>query len=252
VAAVIDLNADVGEWDSGPPSAEVELMTVISSANVACGIHAGDDSAMATTVELAAANGVAVGAHPSLDDREHFGRRELAVSPADVFALVSTQVAALTRIAASRNVKLRHVKPHGALYNMSARDRGLADAIAAAVIASDPQLVLFGLAGSELLAAGARAGLRTASEVFADRAYLADGSLAPRSVGGAVLTDADEVADRAVAMVRDQRVTALDGTAVGLSADTICVHGDTPGAAALARRVRAALEAAGIRISAGR
>lgn len=227
-------------------------MTVISSANVACGVHAGNEASMAATVELAAAHGVAVGAHPSLDDREHFGRRELSVSAADVFTLISTQVAALVRIAAGRNVQLRHVKPHGALYNMAARDRQLADAVASAVIAANPTLVLFGLAGSELLAAGARAGLRTASEVFADRAYRADGSLAPRSLDGAVLTDAEVVADRAVAMVRDQRVTALDGAIVRLSAETICVHGDTPGAAALARRVRGALEAAGIQVSARR
>lgn len=250
--AVVDLNADVGEWDARPSSAELELMTIISSANVACGVHAGNDLAMAATVELAAKNGVAVGAHPSLDDREHFGRRELSVSGADVFALVTTQVAALARIASGRNVQLRHVKPHGALYNMAARDRQFADAVAAAVSAANPKLVLFGLAGSELLAAGARAGLRTASEVFADRAYLPDASLAPRSVPGAVLTDAGMVADRAVAMVRDQRVTALDGTIVRLSADTICVHGDTPGAADLARRVRAALETAGIQVSARR
>ena len=252
MAVVIDLNADVGEWDSGPPSAELELMTVISSANVACGVHAGSYAAMVVTIELAAANGVAVGAHPSLDDREHFGRRELSVSPADVFTLVTTQVAALARIASDRNVTLRHVKPHGALYNMAARNRQLADAVAAAVVASDPGLVLFGLAGSELLAAGTRAGLRIASEVFADRAYLADGSLAPRSAHGAVLTDEDVVANRAVVMARDRRVTALDGAIVELSADTMCVHGDTPGATALARRVRAALEAAGIQVSARR
>jgi len=250
--AVIDLNADVGEWDSGPTAAEVELIGVISSANIACGVHAGNEASMAAMVELAAMRRVSVGAHPSFDDREHFGRRELDVSAADVFTLVAAQIRTLIRIAAARNVPVRHVKPHGALYNMAARDRRLADAVAAAVAACDPEIVLFGLAGSQLIAAGAGAGLRTASEAFADRGYLSDGSLAPRSVAGAVLEDPVAVSARAVAMVRDQRVTALDGTLVPVSVETMCVHGDTPGAAVLARRVRSALEAAGVRISARR
>jgi UPF0271 protein len=249
---VVDLNADVGEWDEGPSPAEVALMGVISSASVACGVHAGHEVAMAATVELASRHSVAVGAHPSLDDREHFGRRELAASPAEVFTLVATQVAVLARIAAGHDVRLRHVKPHGALYNMAARDRRIADAVAAAVVAFDPELVLFGLAGSELIAAGTRAGLRTASDVFADRGYRADGSLVPRSVAGALIDDADIVAGRAVAMVCDHHVVALDGTRVRVSAETICVHGDTQGAAVLARRIRAALEAAGVLVTARR
>jgi UPF0271 protein len=252
VPVVIDLNADVGEWDAGPPPAEVELMSVISSASVACGVHAGHAAAMAATVELAARHSVAVGAHPSLDDRAHFGRREIAVSTADAFTLVSTQVGALARIAAARGVRLRHVKPHGALYNMAARDRRIADAIATAVAAFDRELVLFGLAGSELIAAGTSAGLGTASEVFADRGYLADGSLAPRSMPGAIIEDVDVAAARAVAMVCDSSVIALDGTRVPVSAQTICVHGDAAGAAVMARRIRTALEAAGVLVSARR
>jgi UPF0271 protein len=252
IVLVVDLNADVGEWDAGPPPAEVELMGVISSANIACGVHAGHESAIATTVELAVRHSVAVGAHPSLDDREHFGRRDVAISPAEAFTLVSTQVRAVARIAAAHDVRLRHVKPHGALYNMAARDRRIADAVAAAVLACDPELVLFGLSGSELIAAGTSTGLRTASEVFADRGYLANGALAPRSVAGALIDDADIVAGRAVAMVCDHHVIALDGTRVRVSAQTICVHGDTAGAAVLARRIRAALEAAGVLVTARR
>jgi len=247
---VVDLNADVGEWDSGPPSSEVELMRFISSANIACGVHAGNSCVMLNTVELAAAHGVAIGAHPSFDDRDHFGRREMTVSTVEVERLISLQLETLASIAARLKVRIRHVKPHGALYNMSARDRSLADAVAAAVAAFDPKLVLYGLAGSESITAGRAAGLRTASETFADRAYLADGSLAPRSAPGAVIEDADVVATRAVRMAREQSVVALDGTAVHVTAETICVHGDTPAAATLTRRVRQALEAAGVQISA--
>jgi UPF0271 protein len=248
--SVVDLNADVGEWDSTPSIGDAELMRVISSANIACGLHAGNATAMAITVQLANTHGVAIGAHPSFDDRKHFGRRELEVSADEVFLLVLRQLESLMRVAARFNVRVRHVKPHGALYNMAARDPALADAVASAVSRVVADGVLYGLAGSELIAAGARAQLRTASEVFADRGYLADGSLAPRSFPGAIIDDGDLVAARAVSMVCDQRVTALDGTPVRVAADTICVHGDTPGAANLARRVREALEASGVRISA--
>ena len=247
---VVDLNADVGEWDANPPVSAVELMRIISSANIACGVHAGNPAVMLSAVELAVAHGVAIGAHPSFDDRAHFGRREMNVSPVEVDRLVSSQLDALAGIAAGVKGRLRHVKPHGALYNMAARDRSLADTVAAAVRAFDAGLVLFGLAGSELIAAGRAAGLRTASETFADRAYLADGSLAPRSAPGAVIEDADLVAARAVLMARERVVVALDGTSVPVTAETICVHGDTPGAAMLARRVREALEAAGVLVSA--
>jgi len=247
---VVDLNADVGEWHVTPSTADVELMSVISSANIACGLHAGSAEAMAVTVQLCSAHAVAIGAHPSFDDREHFGRREVVASSAEVWSLLSRQLEALAYVAGGLNVRVGHVKPHGALYNMAARDRTLADAVAGAVARFDPGVVLFGLAGSELIRGGERANLRTASEVFADRSYLADGSLAPRSVPGAVIDDADLVAARAVMMVREQTVQALDGTRVRVAAETICVHGDTPGAANLARRVRQALEAAGVQIEA--
>jgi UPF0271 protein len=249
---VVDLNADVGEWESSPPSGEAELMAVISSANIACGVHAGNVASMTATVELAAASAVAIGAHPSVGDRATFGRADHPTSAVDVFRLVATQVAALGRVAAERGVPLRHVKPHGSLYNLAARDPQIADAVAEAVRSVEPALILFGLSGSELIAAGRRAGLDTVSEVFADRAYRADGSLVPRSVAGAVIADPATVTARAVGMVRERSVVAADGTTVPVVAESICVHGDTPGAARLARQVREALELAGIAIRARR
>jgi 5-oxoprolinase (ATP-hydrolysing) subunit A len=240
----IDLNADVGESigdDEG-------VVPAVSSANVACGFHAGNPAIMRTTVQLSKRHGVAVGAHPSFRDMEGFGRREMHVEAAELEKLVAYQVRALSAIALEEGVRLSHVKPHGALYNMAARDAGMADAIARAVRTVDASLVLFGLSGSELTAAGQRAGLRVASEVFADRGYRPDGTLAPRGTPGAVLTDVAEVVRRAIGMATGQGVTAVDGTSVSVRADTICIHGDTPGAAALAWAVRAALGAAGIEV----
>lgn len=247
----VDLNADVGEsfgaWTMGDDRA---LMESITSANIACGGHAGDPVVMRRTVRLAREHGVAVGAHPGFADLQGFGRRELRMAPDDVEALVLSQVGALAAIARAEGVALRHVKPHGALYNMAARDTALADAIARAVKAFDPGLVLFGLSGSLLIQAGEAAGLRTASEVFADRAYLQDGGLVDRTVAGAVVHDATVVVDRAVQMVRDGSVVAANGARIGLRAETICLHGDTPGAAALAREVRRGLEAHGVEVRA--
>jgi UPF0271 protein len=246
----IDLNADVGEGSAELPGVDADLIPLVTSVNIACGAHAGNESVMAATVALAHANGVAVGAHPSLDDREHFGRREYAVTPAQVERLIRDQVGALIRIASAQGVAVRHVKAHGALYNMAARDPALADAIAAAARAINPQLVLVGPSGSQLTAAGERAGLRTASEVFADRSYHADGSLVPRSSAGAIIDDPAVVSARAVEMVKEGCVTAVDGSQVFLRADTICLHSDTPGAVERARHLRSALLTAGIRITA--
>jgi 5-oxoprolinase (ATP-hydrolysing) subunit A len=240
----IDLNADVGESvgdDEG-------VLPLVSSANIACGFHAGNPAVMRSTVQLAHRHGVAVGAHPGFHDLEGFGRREMPVSTAELEDLVAYQIGALAGVAANEGVRLSHVKPHGALYNMAARDSAMADAIARAVRAVDSSLVLFGLSGSQLIAAGERAGLAVASEVFADRGYRPDGSLAPRGTPGAVMTEAAAVAARAVEMASRQSVTAVDGASVSVKADTICIHGDTPGAAALARAVRDALAAAGIEI----
>jgi 5-oxoprolinase (ATP-hydrolysing) subunit A len=245
----VDLNADVGEsfgaWSLGQDPA---LMRFITSANVACGFHAGDPGVMRATVALAREHGVAVGAHPGFPDLAGFGRRELQVSPRDVEDFVVYQVGALAGIAAAQGVRLQHVKPHGALFNMAVRDAALADAIARAVATLDKAMILFGLPGSELVSAGRRAGLRTACEVFADRAYQPDGTLVSRQESGAVIHDADAVEQRVIGMVRDQAVAAIDGSRVAVSVDTICVHGDTPDAAALAGRIRRALEHAGVEV----
>lgn len=246
----IDLNSDLGEsfgaWSMGQDAA---LMPSITSANIACGFHAGDPVVMRQTLALARDSGVAVGAHPGFPDLAGFGRREMKLTPAEAENLVLYQVSALAGMAAAAGMKLQHVKAHGALYNMACRDRALADAIARAVAALDRSLILFGLPGSELLRAGDAAGLRVAAEIFADRAYERDGSLASRSKPGSVIHDRQAVVERAVLMVQEQAVVAIDGSRISVTADTICLHGDTPGADALARAVRTGLEAAGVRVT---
>lgn len=246
----IDLNADLGEsfgpWPMGQDEA---LMTSITSANVACGFHAGDPGVMRQTVALAKANHVAVGAHPGFPDLVGFGRREMQASAREVEDFVLYQVAALAGIAAAQGVRLQHVKAHGALYNQACRDEALADAIARAVAIFDTSLILFGLPDSALLRAGQRAGLRVAAEIFADRAYEPDGALASRRKPGAVIHDPAVVVERAIKMARDRVVIATDGSVVALEADTMCLHGDTPGAAQLARTVREGLEAAGVTVA---
>ena len=245
----IDLNSDLGEsFGPWPMGQDAALMSSISSANVACGFHAGDPGAMRATISLARENGVAIGAHPGFQDLVGFGRREMKASPSEVGDLVLYQVSALAGMAAAQGVTLQHVKAHGALYNMACRDRALADAIAKAVAAFDRSLILFGLPNSELLRAGQAAGLKVAAEVFADRAYDPDGSLTSRSTPGSVIHDTPAVVQRAIKMVKDNSVIAVDGSTIALQADTICLHGDTPGAADHARAVRAGLEAAGIRV----
>ena len=246
---VVDLNADLGEREQ-QDTRDTALMPYITSANIACGAHAGNVEVMHATVAAAVKNDVRIGAHPGLADRATFGRREVAISPDEVRSLIADQVGLLASIAAQHGASVHHVKPHGALYNMAARDLGLATAVAHAVADIDDSLVLVGLAGSTLITAARTAGLRAAEEGFADRAYCSDGSLAPRGGAAAVLSDADTVATRAVAMVRHRRVLALDGTIVPISVDTICIHGDTPGAVTLAQHVRAALERAGVRVTA--
>lgn len=245
----IDLNSDLGEafgpWPMGQDEA---LMAAITSANVACGFHAGDPSVMRRTADLARATGVAIGAHPGFPDLVGFGRREMAATPAEVEAFVLYQIGALAGIARAAGVRLQHVKAHGALYNMACRDRALADAIAAAVAAADRTLILFGLPGSALIDAGRKAGLAVAAEVFADRAYEPDGSLASRQKPGSVIHDPAVVVSRVVRMVRDREVVATDGTRLTIEADTVCVHGDTEGAAGLALQIRRGLEAAGIEV----
>ena len=245
----IDLNSDLGEsFGPWPMGQDAALMDSISSANVACGFHAGDPGAMRATLALAREKGVAVGAHPGFQDLVGFGRREMRVTPVDVEDLVLYQVSALAGMASAQGVRLQHVKAHGALYNMACRERALADAIARAVAALDRSLILFGLPNSELLRAGEAAGLRVAAEVFADRAYDPDGALTSRAKPGSVIHDTQTVVERAIKMVREKRVIAVDGSTIALQADTICLHGDTPGAADHARAVRKGLGVAGIRV----
>ena len=235
-----------GRWELG---ADAAVMPHITSANIACGAHAGDPAVMRATFALAVQHGVACGAHPGFADLAGFGRREIPVTPIEAGDLVLWQIGALAAVAKSEGVGLRHVKAHGALYNMAVRDRRLADALAAAVASFDKSLIFFGLAGSGMLDAGRAAGLDVAAEGFADRSYEHDGTLTPRSVPGAVIKDVGEVVDRAVLMARDGRVRTRTGTEIPLRIDTICVHGDTPGAAILAAALRQGLERAGIQVS---
>ncbi|MCW2525632.1 MAG: hypothetical protein JWM76_492 [Pseudonocardiales bacterium] len=243
----VDLNADVGEsfgrWVLGDDEA---LLQVVTSANVACGFHAGDPRILRRTCELAAAAGVAIGAQVSYRDLAGFGRRFIDVSAADLEADVIYQIGALDGLARAAGTRVRYVKPHGALYNAAVTHAGQAAAIVAAIAAYDRTLPVLGLPGSELLSQASTAGLTAVSEAFADRGYRADGSLVPRSEPGAVLTDPAEIAARAVSMVRDAQVLAVDGSTVVLAARSVCVHGDTPGAVAIAAAVRDALAAAGM------
>ena len=247
----IDLNADIGESSSTETAVHDELLLrTITSASIACGFHAGNPSVMRHTVRMAAQAGVSIGAHPAFPDLDGFGRREMSMRPEEISDLVVYQMGALSGIARAEGVAVRHVKPHGALYNMSVRRADIAEAIARAVAEFDDRLRLVGLPGSELLAAGEKLGLSVAAEGFADRSYEADGSLTPRRGGDAVLSDPRDAAERAVRMVRDGKIIARDGSAFTVKIDTICVHGDTPGAAALAAVVRAGLEHAGITVTA--
>jgi UPF0271 protein len=245
----IDLNCDLGEsfgaWTMGD---DAGVMPWITSANIACGFHAGDFSTMHKTVLLAKQHGIAIGAHVSLPDLQGFGRREMKVTPNDAHAMTLYQVGALAAFARAAGTRVAHVKPHGALYNMAARDAALADAIARAVRDFDASMILVGLAGSELPRTGAALGLPVAHEAFADRRYEADGTLTPRSVQGAVIEDVDTAVAQAVKIATQGKVEIRTGGERTLHADTICVHGDRPDAALFARRLREALRAAGATI----
>jgi UPF0271 protein len=248
----IDLNADVGEsFGPWPMGADEELIPLVSSVNIACGAHAGDPLTMTRTAALAARHGVSVGAHPGYPDLAGFGRRDLDMSAADLRASLIVQIGAIQAAARLAGVGVRHVKPHGALYNRAARDSELAAIVAVAIHDLDPGLVLVGLAGSASISAGAAAGLAVAEEAFADRRYEADGSLRSRQLDGALLGPLDAAA-QAVSIVREGSVIAGDGTRLPVRADTICVHGDSPDAVAIARAVVAALAEAGVRIAARR
>lgn len=246
----IDLNSDLGEgfgaWTLGDDAAMLDL---VSSANVACGFHAGDPQVILTTLRQAAARAVAVGAHVSYPDRVGFGRRPMELSSDELTADVIYQIAALRGMARASGLRLVHVKPHGALYNTMARDMRQADAVIAGIRHIDASLMLMGLAGSAGLQRAADAGLATISEVFADRAYDAEGRLVSRQEPGSVLHDPDTIAARMVRLATTGQIEATDGTALHLVADSICVHGDSPGAVAIARHVREGLMAAGVTLS---
>lgn len=243
----VDLNSDLGEsFGAYTVGMDEAVIAHVSSANVACGFHAGDPLVMERTVAACRAAGVAVGAHPGFPDLMGFGRRSMACSPREVKAYIQYQMGALLAFAAAQGVKLQHVKPHGALYNMAAKDPELARAVAQAVAEVDREVILLGLAGSEMLKAGREAGLRTACEVFADRAYRADGSLVPRGTPGAVLHDRDEAIERTVRMVTQGKVTALTGEEIAIEAHSVCVHGDNPSAVEFVRDIRARLEREGV------
>ncbi len=240
----IDLNADVGEGMD-----DAALLPFVTSANVACGLHAGDATVMDGTVSLALSHGVRVGAHPGYADREHFGRMAVELPSEDVENLVLYQIAALDGFVRSRGGTLTHVKPHGALYHAGAEFPDVARAIAEGVRRFRTSLVLVGAAGTMLIEAGREAGLAVAEEAFADRRYMSDGSTVPRGEARALITDPDEAAEQAVLLARDRVAVAADGTRVSVRADTLCLHGDTPGVEKIARRIHERFRAEGIRIA---
>ena len=242
----VDLNADLGEGCDNDQA----LLQLVSSANIACGFHAGDAQTMLQSVRWALQYGVAIGAHPSFPDRENFGRTAMQLPPETVYAQVVYQLGALAAIARAEGGKMVHVKPHGMLYNQAATDPALADAIARAVHSVDPALKLVGLAGSELIRAGARLGLATSQEVFADRRYQSSGNLVPRSQPDALI-ESDELAlQQTLMMVQQQKVVSREGVAVPVQADTVCLHGDGEHALAFARSLREAFRQQNIQVSA--
>ncbi|ANN79718.1 LamB/YcsF family protein [Bordetella flabilis] len=249
MALSIDLNCDMGEsygaWRMGNDEG---VLQYVSSANIACGFHGGDPGTMRRTVAAALARGVALGAHPSLPDLAGFGRRVMQVSPQEAYDIVVYQLGALAGVAASQGARLHHVKAHGALYNMAAKDRKLSEAICRAIRDVDASLVMYGLAGSEHVRAAAEVGLPVAQEVFGDRSYQDDGSLTPRSHPGAMIEDVDTAVAQVLRMVTEGKVRSVNGKDVPVQADTLCIHGDQPGALDFANGIRAALEKAGIAV----
>lgn len=245
----IDLNCDMGEsfgpWVMGH---DAEVLPLVTSANIACGFHAGDPGTMRKTVAAAIGNGVALGAHPGLPDLSGFGRRSMDITPQQAYDLVVVQVGALAATAASQGARLHHVKAHGALYNMAVRDPALARSLAQAVHDIDPSLVFYALASSDMARIAAEVGLTVAHEVFADRSYQPDGSLTPRSRPDAMIEDPQQSIRQVLRMVQEGRVTAVDGSDVEVRADTLCIHGDQPGAVVFAKAIRAAFQEAGIEV----
>ena len=245
----IDLNSDMGEsfgaWKMGNDEA---ILPYVTSANIACGFHGGDPATMRKTVAAALRFGVAIGAHPGLPDLQGFGRRNMAITDQEAYDMMVVQIGALAGVAASQGAELRHVKAHCQLYNMAVKDEGLTRALAQAVHDVDSDLVFFGLAGSEMLPIAEKIGLRVASEVFGDRRYMPDGTLCRRNKPGAMIEDVNESIRQVLQMVKQGTVTAMDGTLVNVRADTLCIHGDQPGAAEFAKAIRDALVAEGVHV----
>ena len=235
----IDLNCDLGEGCGS----DAELMRYISSANIACGFHAGDGDTMRRTVELALEHGVTIGAHPGYADPENFGRTPMNLAPAEVRQLIFDQLDALKGVCDQAGAKIKHVKPHGALYNQAAKDRDLAAAIAGAVAECDRDLIFYGLSGSEMITEAEKVGLQTASEVFADRTYQSDGSLTPRSETNALITETEDCVTQVLDMIRYGRVRSTDAIMVAIKSETICIHGDGDHAVEFASLIRERLEA---------
>lgn len=242
----IDLNSDLGEGSGH----DEELFGLITSANIATGFHAGDPQSIFESIRCAGQKGVAVGAHPSFDDKENFGRKEIKVPIQQLFAQLVYQIGAFYSLALAAGTRARHVKPHGALYNMAVRDQEIAQAIAHSILAVDSALILFAPANSAMERAGEKAGLQVAREIFADRNYLNDGWLVPRARPNALLRDPKEAAQRVLRMLREGKVRSVEGQDVVVHGETVCVHGDTPGAVEFARELRSRLEDEGVRIRA--
>jgi UPF0271 protein len=234
-----------GAWEMG---ADELIMPYVSSANIACGFHAGDSETIANTIQLAIKHGVAIGAHPSFPDLQGFGRREMTFTPEEIHNIVAYQIAAVKGMCKAFQARLYHVKPHGALYNMAAREKSYAEAIAGAVRSIDDSLILFGLSGSFLISEGQRAGLRTASEVFADRTYQSDGSLTPRTADNALITNTKDALAQVLAMVEKGTVESIDNKTVGLEAETVCIHGDGKNALEFAIAINNGLREADVEI----
>jgi UPF0271 protein len=246
----VDLNSDLGEsFGNYKLGCDEEVTKFVSSVNVACGFHAGDPLVMAKTLELARINGAAVGAHPGYPDLQGFGRRKMDCTPAELKAYTLYQLGALDAFCRASGLKMQHVKPHGMMYNTIAVDEVRAMAVAEAIAEFDSGLIFLALAGSRMITAAEKCGLRTASEVFADRAYMPDGTLTPRSMEGSVIRDRDEAIARTVRMIKEGVVTAINGEDISIRAESVCVHGDNPKAVEFVRTIRERLEAEGIEIA---
>ncbi|RHW37986.1 LamB/YcsF family protein [Neobacillus notoginsengisoli] len=247
---IVDINCDMGEsFGTYTLGRDTEILDYVTSANIACGFHAGDPATMRKTVKLAIQKNIGIGVHPGLPDLAGFGRREMNISPQEAYDLVVYQIGALSAFVKAEGGKIQHVKPHGALFNMAAKNAGLAEAIAEAVYKVDPELVFFGLAGSELVKAGHRLGLRTASEVFSDRTYQEDGSLTSRREPDALIKEHETAVGQVIRMVKEGTVTSQQGTDISIKADTVCIHGDGESALDFARYITSALKENGITIA---